>query len=233
MRAYRGRADGVEADRAVTARLVDRVADAETPAVRVWRPHRQLAFGRRDTRAEGYDRARSIAAERGFPPVERQVGGRAVAYAGSTLAFLRATPIDDLRSGLADRYDAAVADLRAALDDLGVDAREGEPDRSFCPGTHSLQATDGEGVACKLAGLAQRVRTDVAVVAGVLVVSEHDAIADVLDPVYAALDVPFDPATVGSLARVGGQSDPETVARAVEDALVGDAGPTEVSTVGE
>ncbi|MDY7083409.1 MAG: lipoate--protein ligase family protein, partial [Halobacteria archaeon] len=63
---------------------------------------------------------------------------------------------------------------------------------------------------------------DVAVVAGVLVVADHEAIADVLDPVYAALDVEFDPGTVGSTASAGGEGDPDVVARAVADALVGE-----------
>ncbi|MFC7193530.1 lipoate--protein ligase family protein [Halosimplex aquaticum] len=179
------------------------------PAVRVWRPHRQIAFGRRDTAADGYDRAREIAEAQGFPPVEREVGGRAVAYTGSTLAFARVTPVEDPRSGLQDRYDAATEDLLAALEDLGADAREGEPQGSFCPGTHSVQADCGER-AGKLAGLAQRVRADAAVVAGVLVVRDRAEIAAVLDPVYDALGVAFDPETVGSVADAGGESDPSS-----------------------
>ncbi|QPV61812.1 lipoate--protein ligase family protein [Halosimplex litoreum] len=232
MRVYRGRADAIDADRTVSDRLVDRVAADREPAVRVWRPHRQVAFGRRDARAERYETAHELAEERGFPAVEREVGGRAVAYTGSTVAFARVTPVDDPRSGLSDRYDAATADLLAALDSLGVDASEGEPADSFCPGTHSVQADSG-GRARKLAGLAQRVRADAAVVAGVLLVRDHDEIASVLDPVYAALDVPFDPETVGSVGRAGGVSDPDAVVAAVESALVGaGTGPTTIERVG-
>lgn len=232
MRVYRGRADTIDADRAVSDRLVDRVAADREPAVRVWRPHRQVAFGRRDARADGYDEARAVAEERGFPTVEREVGGRAVAYTGSTVAFARVTPVADARSGLTERYDAATADLLDALDSLGVDARGGEPPDSFCPGTHSVQADSG-GRARKLAGLAQRVHADAAAVAGVLVVSDHEALASVLDPVYAALDVSFDPETVGSVAGAGGEADPDAVVEAVEGALVGDgAGDTSVQRVG-
>jgi octanoyl-[GcvH]:protein N-octanoyltransferase len=221
MRVYRGRAKTSAADREASERLVARVADSREPAVRVWFPHRQVAFGRRDTHTSGYERAREAASERGFPPVEREVGGRAIAYTGRTLAFARVTPIDDPREGLTDRYEGALADLRAALADVGVDASEGEPPDSFCPGTHSLQATAG-GQARKLAGLAQRVRREVAVVAGVLVVADHEAIGDVLAPVYAALGVPFDPETVGSVALAGGDGDPDEVRAAVEGRLVGD-----------
>ncbi|WP_436923178.1 lipoyl protein ligase domain-containing protein [Halosimplex amylolyticum] len=220
MRVYRGRADTIDADRAVSERLVERVAAEGDPAVRVWRPHRQIAFGRRDTGAAGYERARELADGRGFPPVEREVGGRAVAYTGSTVAFARVTPVDDLRSGLQERYDATTADLLDALDGLGVDAGDGEPPDSFCPGTHSVQADCG-GRVRKLAGLAQRVRADVAVVAGVLVVRDHEPIAGVLDPVYETLEVPFDPETVGSVASAGGESDPQAVVRRVETALGG------------
>ena len=220
MRVYCGRADSIEADRAVTDRLVERVGEEREPAVRVWRPHRLVAFGRRDAHSDGYDRAREAARERGFPPVERDVGGRAVAYTGSTVAFVRATPVDDPRGGLTERYDAALADLQAALAELGVDATESEPPDSFCPGSHSLQATC-DGRQRKLAGLAQRVRSRVAVVAGVLVVADHDEIAAVTAAVYDALGVPFDPGTVGSVALAGGETDPDRVVETVEAALVG------------
>jgi len=219
MRVYRGQAKTIDADRAVSATLLDRVADERKPAVRVWRPHRQVAFGRRDRRADGYATARKIASERGYPPVEREVGGRAVAYAGSSVAFGRATPLDDPRSGLDVRYESMLADLTAALADLGVTTERGEPPASFCPGTHSLELPEGG----KLVGVAQRVRSRVALVAGVLVVSDREALAAVLDPIYDALDVAFDPESVGSVALGGGDCDPETVVRTVERRLVGDA----------
>ena len=52
------------------------------------------------------------------------------------------------------------------------------------------------------------------------VVRDHDAIADVLVPVYSALGVPFDPDSVGSVARAGGDGDPKAVVEAVGAALV-------------
>lgn len=223
MRVYRGRADTIERDRQVSERVVDCVRTDGDPAVRVWTPHRQVAFGRRDAREAGYECARECASDRGFVPVEREVGGRAVAYTGTTVAFARVTPVEDPRSGLQGRYDAASGDLRDALGTLGVEASAGEPPDSFCPGAHSLQTTAPDGRARKLAGLAQRVHREVAVVAGVLVVADHAAIADVLAPVYDALGVSFDPETVGSVARAGETGDSETVVDAVERALVGEA----------
>jgi len=225
MRVVRGRADTVDDDRAVTAALREDVATTGESVVRVWCPHRQVAFGRRDARADGYERARAAASERDYPPFERDVGGRAVAYTGNTVAFCRFQPIDDVRRGLDDRYESALADVRRGLASVGVDAERGEPPGAFCPGQHSL-STEG-----KLVGVAQRVADGVAQVAGICVVRDHGPIADVLAPVYAALDVPFDPGAVGSVARADGIDDPSTVARALEAALVGDREPS-VETVG-
>jgi lipoate-protein ligase A len=218
-RVVRGRASDVQTDREVTRALADDVGETGEPVVRAWTPHRQVAFGRRDARADGYDRAREAAREHGFPPYERSVGGRAVAYTGSTVAFVRVEPIADLRSGMDDRYDAAVADLRRALADLGVETERGEPDAAWCPGAHSLSATG------KIVGIAQRVQQDAAQVAGIVVVRDRDEIAAVLAAVYDALDVPFEPDTVGSIDHDGGDADPEQVARTIEGALVGDDEP--------
>jgi hypothetical protein len=63
-----------------------------------------------------------------------------------------------------------------------------------------------------------------------VVVRDHEEIAGVLDPVYAALDVPFDPESVGSVAKADGRADPERVARTIEELLVGDE-ETEVGDV--
>lgn len=226
MLVLRGQAADVETDREVTRRLLEHSAAAGVPGLRVWYPHRQVAFGRRDAHSEGYEEARRRAEQQGFEPVERAAGGRATAYTGGTLLFARTEPVADPRGGLDDRYEQTLGGLQGALSDLGVDARRGEPPDSFCPGTHSLQA------AGKLVGLAQRVRQDVALVAGVLTVRDHAAIAKVLGPVYDALGVPFDPDSVGSLARAGGETDRETVQRTVEAALVGPATPR-VRTVEE
>lgn len=212
MRVLGGRADSVDADRERTDRMVERAAETGEPALRVWTPHRHVAFGRRDANAGGYDRARRLAREHGYPPVERRVGGRAVAYTGSTIAFSRAIPGAD-RTAIDARYADAIECVRDALAALGVNAREGEPDGAFCPGTHSLQARG------KIAGLAQRVRRDVSVVGGIVVACDHEAIADVLDPIYNALEVPFTPDAVGSVARAGGPGDPQAVCRALVDAL--------------
>jgi lipoate-protein ligase A len=217
MRVIRGRAPTPEADRELTAGMLATVSESGVPAVRVWTPHRQVAFGRRDGHADDYDGAKAAAEERGYLAIERSVGGRAVAYTGeTTLAFATAVPVDDMRQGLDRRYDEATGTVLQALRELGVVARRGEPEASFCPGAHSVQS-DG-----KVAGIAQRVTRGSALVSGCLLVDEREELVDVLDPVYAALDVPFEPDSVGTVADAGGPDDPETVARAVERAFVGE-----------
>ncbi|GAA0728276.1 lipoate-protein ligase A [Halorubrum trapanicum] len=241
MRVYRGDRSSPAANRAPAADLLASAA-AGVPAVRVTAPPRQVAFGRRDAREDGFVEAKRAARDAGFPPVERDVGGRAVAYTGSTLSVGVAVPTGDGRGSIDSRYEVAAETLRGALRDLGADVVRGEPPDAFCPGDHSLRVGGGGGEAGgagvtvggtgadgasastggKVAGLAQRVRADAALVAGVLVVSAADPgpIASVTDPVYDALDVPFDPESVGSVADADGPDDPEAVARAVEAAFV-------------
>jgi octanoyl-[GcvH]:protein N-octanoyltransferase len=216
IRVLRGQPADVESDRGVTRALAADTRETATPAVRVWTPPRQVAFGRRDARNDGYEAAREASNRHGFPPYVRPVGGRAVAYTGTGVAFARFEPIEDMRVGVDARYEALTADVERALSELGVEPWRGEPRHSFCPGDHSLS---GDG---KLVGLAQRVQKGVAQTAGIVVVTDRAEIAAVLEEVYAALGVPFDPASVGSVASSGGPDDPATVIEAFEDALVGD-----------
>lgn len=231
MRVLRGRESDLAADRAATAELLDAIAADGEPALRVWAPHRQVAFGRRDARGDGFERARELATERGFQPVERRVGGRAVAYTGRTLAFAHATPLSDARSGLDDRYESAVERVLTALREVGAAVERGEPADTFCPGEHSIRgvarnpATNSARTTGKICGIAQRIQQNAALVSGCVIVRDHAELADVLDPIYDVLGVPFDPETVGSVAAAGGPTDPRRIARAVETALLDGAEP--------
>lgn len=229
MRVLRDSLSDPTADHEVTSEMVARTRESGEPAVRVWAPPRQVAFGPRDVRADGYERARSAVARRGYPAVERESGGRAVAFTGETVAFALAEAVDergdaDSRFGVQDRYDVTTERIRTALANLGVDARMEEPSDSFCPGAHSLSAHG------KLVGIAQRVRKDVAMVGGVVVTRDSEAVAAVLDPVYDALGLPFEPGSVGSVERAGGNGDPDAVVAAVRDGLVAGR-PTSVVSV--
>ena len=225
VRVYRGRASGPATDQAVTVDMLTETAETGVPAVRVWRPHRQVAFGRRDSHADGYEAAQAAASDRGYHPTERRVGGRAVAYTGRTLAIASTVPIEDIRRGMCDRYSEISETLVDALSDLGADVTRGEPNDAYCPGSHSVSSVDAAGEPRgKLAGVAQRVQSGAALVAACLTVAEADEseLRAVLGPVYEAINVSFDPASVGSVATAGGPDDPAVVRRAVEDALVDD-----------
>lgn len=211
MRVIRGRAKTPETDRDASRRTLEWVAEHGEPAIRAWQPPRHVAFGRRDTNEPGYEAARDRARSHNYPPVERNVGGRAVAYTGTTVAFARYEPVEDSRRGIDDRYEALMGDVESALREVGLDPERGEPPNSFCPGDYSLQQ-DG-----KLAGLAQRVTADAAIVSGILVLDDHEEFATVIADVYDALDVPFDPDSVGSVEKAGGDTD--AVLPALETAL--------------
>lgn len=224
MRVCRGPTGSVDADRVLTEELVEHTDGTGEPALRVWYPTEHVAFGRRDATTDGYDRARRVARARGYPTVERAVGGRAVAFTGDVLAFVLAEPADATDPAIDARYEETMAALVAALSECGASVERGEHPDSFCPGTHSLQADRDvpDGGRGKIAGLAQRVRREVAIVGGAVVVRDADAVADVLAPVYDAIGVPFDRESVGSIASATDDAiDQAAIRDRIEAALVG------------
>ncbi|WP_049902024.1 lipoate--protein ligase, partial [Natrinema sp. J7-1] len=157
-----------------------------------------------------------------------------VAYDGTTtLAFARAEPLADFRTGSTERYDRASAAVEGAFRPLGLEPIRGEPDDSFCPGTHSLSVASADGRQRKVVGIAQRVRSDAALVAGIVLVAAREKLAAVLERVYDALAVPLDPASVGTVAAAGGPSDPDAVRTALEEGLLGDASDVSIERIGD
>lgn len=207
----RERGETLDDDRERTRRFVEDVRNRGVPGLRVWTPPSHVSFGRRDANSNNFQRVRTRVEDRGYPTAVRQSGGRAVVHTEGTLAVLLALPTDDgERITLQDRYDAALECFRSALKEGGVEAERGEPPNSFCPGSHSLQIGG-----CKVLGLAQRVRRDVAMLTAILIVRDEGTVADVLEPIYEALGVPFDPTTVGSLTSAGGSADRDRVGDAI------------------
>lgn len=107
------------------------------------------------------------------------------------------------------RFELAAATLVAALRDLGVDARLGSVPGEYCPGDYSVNL----GGRRKLAGFAQRVRGRRFTLGANVTVGDPAPLRAVLRDVYAALDLPFDPDSVGA---TGG--DPDAVANALRRA---------------
>lgn len=173
-----------------------RVAAGElTDTLRISRPGPSVAFGKRDQIAAGYAEAVSAARAHGFEATERLAGGRAAAFHEGTIHLSHSVHDADPRRGVTARFDTTAALVADALRDIGVDAHVGEVEGEYCPGDHSVNARR----ATKLVGIGQRVIHDGAHVGGVVVVDGADRIVDVLDPVYAALDLAWRPETTGSV----------------------------------
>jgi octanoyl-[GcvH]:protein N-octanoyltransferase len=185
-------------DAAVSRATLERVAAGELPeTLRLARPGRVVAFAKRDALAPGYAEAVEAARAAGFGSIMRLAGGRAAVFHQGTLELAHAVPDPNPRPGIHERFEAEAALIAEALRSLGVDARVGEVAGEYCPGRWSVNA----GGKRKLAGIGQRVIHGGAHVGTVVVVEDAASIRSVLEPVYAALELDWDPATVGAVER--------------------------------
>jgi len=183
-------------DTAVSRATLDLVSEGRHPeTLRLHRPAPIVAFGPRDLVEPGAPAAVAAARAQGFAAVERLAGGRAAVFHPGTVAFSWAIPDPSPRERIRARFELLAGIVAEALRSLGVDARIGEVPGEYCPGEHSVNAR-GER---KLLGVGQRVVSGAAHVGGVVVVDGADRVRDVLIPVYEALELPWDPATVGSV----------------------------------
>jgi octanoyl-[GcvH]:protein N-octanoyltransferase len=181
---------------AVAHALVERVNEgAFDRVVRVYRPAPTVAFGRLDRLRPGFADAVAAARAHGFEPVLRAPGGHAVAYDEGCLGIDELLGEPDPIAGMEGRFAASGERLAAALRSLGVDARVGPVPREFCPGEFTVNARG----AVKLVGTAQRVLRHASLLAASVAVSGADRLRAVLVDVYAALELDWDPATVGAV----------------------------------
>jgi lipoate-protein ligase A len=197
----------------VSEAVLRRVAAGELgPTVRIHRPGRELAFSKQDRAAPGFERAVRAARASGFEPVVRLAGGRAAAFHEGTLALAWASPAERPVAGTQERFELVAGIVTGALRGLGVDARVGEVPGEYCPGAWSVNA----GGRTKLAGIGQRLISGGAHVGAVVVAEGSELLRSALEPAYAALELEWDPATVGAVEdEVAGAT-----LDAVEDALV-------------
>jgi octanoyl-[GcvH]:protein N-octanoyltransferase len=173
-----------------------RVAARELPeTLRIARPGTTVAFAKRDAVAPGYEAAVQAARENGFAATLRLAGGRAAVFHDGTMEVGHAVPDDEPRAGIHERFERTAGRLARALGRLGLDAHVGEVRGEYCPGRYSVNARG----AAKLAGMGQRVVGGGSHTGVVLVVEGEDRINAVLRPVYAALDLDWDPAATGSV----------------------------------
>jgi octanoyl-[GcvH]:protein N-octanoyltransferase len=183
-------------DAAVSRAVMHRVAAGFLPeTLRLARPAAVVAFAKRDALSSGYARALAAAAAGGFGAILRLAGGRAAVFHEGTLELAHAVPDPDPKPGIHERFDATATLIARALRTLGVDARVGEVPGEYCPGRWSVNAA-GER---KLAGIGQRVVGGGSHTGAVIVVDGAERIREVLDPVYEALELEWDPRTVGAV----------------------------------
>ncbi len=184
--------------------------------LRFFRVEPCIAFGPKDVRAPGYDAAAALAHGAGFEGIERLEGGRAVAADAGTLGIAWTVPGNDGRARIRPRFSLLAAALAEALRSLEVDAGVGGVRGEYCPGDFSVHAR-GE---VKLAGLGQRVTAHGAHLGATLVVEGAPRLRAVLGRVNAALEVDWDPRTLGSVEDELGAPVPiEVVAARVLAAL--------------
>jgi octanoyl-[GcvH]:protein N-octanoyltransferase len=173
-----------------------RVAQGALPeTLRLARPGAVVAFAKRDALSPGYGRALAAARASGFGAILRLAGGRAAVFHEGTLELAHAVPDPDPKPGIHDRFEAAATLIARALRELGVDGRVGEVPGEYCPGRWSVNAAGAR----KLAGIGQRVVAGGSHTGAVIVVHGAERVREVLERVYTALELPWDPSTVGAV----------------------------------
>jgi octanoyl-[GcvH]:protein N-octanoyltransferase len=205
--------DSPEMGPALSRVLLDQVAAGDRPAtLRLSRPGRVVAFGRRDCTSLGYGEAVKAARGHGFTAMERIAGGRAAAYTEGTLSMTFTIPDEAPARRTTKRFEFAAGVARDALVEIGIDARIGEVEGEYCPGAFSVNS----GGRTKLVGIGQRMISGAAHIGFVIAVRDARLIRDVLDPVYRALELEWNPETVGALD----EETPGISLDTVEDALL-------------
>lgn len=116
----------------------------------VGRAPRCLVASRREARLPGFDRARQMLVEKGWPVVVRPTGGTCVPQGPGMLNFSLVHPkLPGWQ--LEDGYRLICALLQQFLAEYGLQADIGEVTGAFCDGRYNLQVEDR-----KLVGTAQR-----------------------------------------------------------------------------
>lgn len=185
--------------------IFDQISSGERPAtVSITPSTRHAGVTRRDTFRPGFPEAVRAANDEGYPVLVRSSGGGATAADTGTFGFSIIRPAEeDDRRNIAGRYEEAAALVLGAFSRAGLRGAEvGEVRDEFCPGDHSIRFGNWRS-GMKLCGIAQRVTNRATSVGGIVLVEGEEELARVLTKVYAALELPFRPASVGSARRAG------------------------------
>lgn len=159
-----------------------------------------LALSRLDELRPGAATAREAAARAGVDTVQRVSGGHAVVLASGSFCVGFAEPAVTFE-GTSERYERLTAALSGAFAAVGVESERGELDGEWCPGSWSIRSG---GV--KLAGLAQRAIKGAAWADAVVDLAPDANGRALVAAVYAALELPLEPSTLGSLSELAGRT---------------------------
>lgn len=201
-------------DVAFGAALLERAEAGGPRAFRIDRPAPTVSFGRLDRLRDGFPAAVAAARRHGFAPTVRVGGGHAAAIHEGSLTLGIAAPL--VGTTTPERFQWLADVLLGALRRVGVDARRGQLPGEYCPGDWSLHAG---GV--KLAGISQRVKRRAAWTEAFLIVRDGARLRPLLRDVYAALELPLAPGTVGALDDLVPGVTVGDVAQALRDELAG------------
>ncbi len=192
-------------------------AGVRGPTISIVPSTRHVGVTRRDTLRLGFDAAVLAAREEGYPVLVRGAGGGAIAAGPGTFGFSIIRPAADARRSPKERYDEAASLVLRAFSRLDIEGAEvGEVRDEFCPGDHSIRA-GGYEEGAKLVGIAQRITKKATSVGGIVLVWGEEDLLRVLSRVYAAMNLPMRPGSVGSLRRTGSEAEVEDVTAALAE----------------
>jgi len=202
--------DRMSMDTAVSRVLLseaDRGARPETLRLTIPRP--SVAFGKHDVATDGFEEAVAASRDAGYEPFVRLAGGRAAVFHARTIAISWVVPEESPIDGIRARFGAVSDLLVDVFASLGIAAAVGPVPGEYCPGDFSVHVGT-----TKVAGIGQRLTRSAAHIGGVIVVDGASDVRDVLIPVYDALRLEWEPATVGALSDSVAGLLPETVIEA-------------------
>ena len=192
--------------------------DGDVGFLRIYRPGPTAAFSPHDTTLQSYAAAAEAMGALGFDPVERRAGGRLAVYDGNALVIDLVAPHADPRADVMERFKLFSAAIASALISLGIDARVGEIDGEYCPGSYSV---NGEG-RIKLAGVAQRIARRGYHLGAVIAVANSDRTKAAVGDAYRILGFPFAPTSFGAVSDFVPQSSFTSLRHRLRDAVAGE-----------
>lgn len=194
---YRDVIEDPALDIAISRALMDMVAEGfPYDTLRIYQPSPMLALGKLDRLSDGYDHIINYCRQINLQPVIRIAGGRAALFHERSLALAWARRESASQSfNIDDRLEPLNKIYIETLSSFGIDARQGQLEGEYCPGDSTINAR-GQ---VKLIGTGQRAVSGCGHLGSVITAEDSLRIAELIEPVYQAMDHPFDRSTCGSV----------------------------------